>query len=451
MNLAALDYKLQKFKNLVSPKELTRFSYPFELRNYQKTIIEAIDKYQFIAVMLPRRAGKDLTSFYLVVSQALKKKGRYFYVAPTYKDLKNIIFDSSAIIDNVSYNYLDLIPKDVMKGDINKSDMQVNFVNGSSLRFINSDNPTKLRGITATGVVMTEGAFQKEDVLKILTPVMIASNGWLLINSTPDPITATENWFWKLLHRDTNNWFKMYATCETLLDEDNNRYITEDMVNRARENGMSESNIRCEYYCDPIADPMGTIFGIELNEDMKVDNYQIDNNLRVHVAVDIGMNDPTALLFFQIDNANNIYILHEYTDNNKPTQFYVDYILKYTRKYVLGTVFLPHDGKKRDINSIDTPTAEDVYRDFNIYTDVLARTGRKDEQIRLAKSYAKKIHIAKSCEKTLMMLRTWQYDKLRNKPLHDHNSHIGDAFLYMCVAYYNNANVNTGRVYEYSV
>ena len=34
------------------------------------------------------------------------------------------------------------------------------------LRFINSDNPTKLRGITATGVVMTEGAFQKEDVLK---------------------------------------------------------------------------------------------------------------------------------------------------------------------------------------------------------------------------------------------------------------------------------------------
>ena len=132
MNLAALDYKLQKFKNLVSPKELARFSYPFELRNYQKTIIEAIDKYQFIAVMLPRRAGKDLTSFYLVVSQALKKKGRYFYVAPTYKDLKNIIFDSSAIIDNVSYNYLDLIPKDVMKGDINKSDMQVNFVNGSS-------------------------------------------------------------------------------------------------------------------------------------------------------------------------------------------------------------------------------------------------------------------------------------------------------------------------------
>jgi hypothetical protein len=83
-----------------------------------------------------------------------------------------------------------------------------------------------------------------------------------------------------------------------------------------------------------------------------------DALLPVYVAMDIGVNDLTVMVFFQLAHGE-VRIIDYYQDHNKGVDFYAKFLLQ-DKKYLLHTIFLPHDSAKRD--PLDTTNTYE--RDF---------------------------------------------------------------------------------------
>jgi hypothetical protein len=70
-----------------------------------------------------------------------------------------------------------------------------------------------------------------------------------------------------------------------------------------------------------------------------------DALLPVYVAMDIGVNDLTVIIFFQVAHGE-IRVIDYYEDNNKGVDFYAKFLLQ-DKKYHYNTIYLPHDSKQR--------------------------------------------------------------------------------------------------------
>ena len=64
-------------------------------RNYQIPLFDAIENRLIKRAVLVwhRRAGKDIACFNLIVRQALKVVGQYYYLLPTYRQARLILFE----------------------------------------------------------------------------------------------------------------------------------------------------------------------------------------------------------------------------------------------------------------------------------------------------------------------------------------------------------------------
>jgi hypothetical protein len=88
-----------------------------------------------------------------------------------------------------------------------------------------------------------------------------------------------------------------------------------------------------------------------------------DGLLPVYVAMDIGVNDLTVMIFFQLAHGE-VRIIDYYEDNNKDVPFYAKFLLQ-DKKFLYNTIFLPHDSTKRDALDITNTYERDFRRLFS--------------------------------------------------------------------------------------
>lgn len=110
----------------------------FKPRDYQIPPMDAIlnKGYKRVLVILPRRAGKDVMAFNLLIRAAIKKVGVYYYVFPTYSQAKKVIWTS---VTNDGDRFLDYIPHDLVKRT-NSQEMIIELTNGSIIQLVGSDH-----------------------------------------------------------------------------------------------------------------------------------------------------------------------------------------------------------------------------------------------------------------------------------------------------------------------
>jgi hypothetical protein len=170
----------------------------------------------------------------------------------------------------------------------------------------------------------------------------------------------------------------------------------------------------------------------------------------VYVAMDIGVNDLTVMVYFQVVHGE-IRIIDYYEDNNKGVDHYAAHLLR-DRSYLYHTVFLPHDAKHRD-NIIVQNTYEREFRKLFSATQtrfvVLPKT---DKQIQIGNAKAKLPRCVFALNKTRPLIeqlgkyrKKWseQIGRYLDEPL-DRDDHHADAFQYMCMAV-NHLETITGR------
>ena len=345
--------------------------------------------------------------------------------------LKNIIWLSGATVDGTFYRYVDLIPKSMIKR-INNHEMIVEFRNGSILRFINTNDKVRLRGMTPTGVIISEYAYNKSDVLETINPAVLRNKAWLIVNSTA---ISLYDHFWKLLTKPPKGWFVLHENAHSLIDENGQRYVTDDEIQRAIDAGMSKSAVAADYMCHPIPDVERTIFGNEMSEDIKIQSDLFNCRLPVHIVMDIGLNDYTSILLFQFSMDKKITIIGEYERNNEPTIHYANAIKQCCKNKRIGKIYLPHDGAKRNPMCPSLSTYVDFYTNEGFTVYKLKRPSPLEAAIQLAKTYCGNIAIDESCTGIITALSEWSRDENR-KPIHDDFSHYAMAFVYLCMALY---------------
>jgi hypothetical protein len=166
-----------------------------------------------------------------------------------------------------------------------------------------------------------------------------------------------------------------------------------------------------------------------------------DALLPVYVAMDIGINDLTVMVFFQIAHGE-IRVIDYYEDKNKGVDFYAKFLLQ-DKKYLYNTIFLPHDSTKRDAIIVENTYERDFRRLF-------AQTGTKfhvlkkmDKQLQISHAKIKMDRCVFNISKVKPFLdKVAKYRKRWNEPTgryldepyHDLSSNYADCFQYMCQA-----------------
>lgn len=160
----------------------------FTLRHYQVPIRRALlqeGKRRIIAI-LPRRAGKDLACWNILIREALKKPAIYWMIYPTYSMGRKILWDG---LTNEGKSFLSYIPKSEIKS-IHQQEMKIRLVNESVIQIQGSDSPDRLVGANCYGAVFSEYALQDPIVYQqIVRPMLTANNGFAIFISCVSPET----------------------------------------------------------------------------------------------------------------------------------------------------------------------------------------------------------------------------------------------------------------------
>ena len=129
---------------------------PYQLAVQKALYLEGLNRFFLVR---PRRAGKEVESWNMILQGAVEAAGLYMQIYPTNVRARIVLWEGSIILDDgSSLKFLDMIPKRLISA-INNQDMSIRLINGSVIRVLGSDiDPDKLRGVNVRGAVFSEYA-----------------------------------------------------------------------------------------------------------------------------------------------------------------------------------------------------------------------------------------------------------------------------------------------------
>jgi PBSX family phage terminase large subunit len=146
------------------------------LLDWQKNVWK--DNKRYIVVNTGRRSGKTTMVAWKLIYLATQKPNQIlWYIAPTYKQAKQILWSMMA----------EMIPKAAIDKK-NETELYVKFINGSRIEVKGADNVDSLRGVRIDFVVFDECAFidKWDEVWKVIRPTLADSKGQAMFISTPN-------------------------------------------------------------------------------------------------------------------------------------------------------------------------------------------------------------------------------------------------------------------------
>ncbi len=109
------------------------------------------DHHRFRVVVAGRRWGKTHLARVQLIAWALRQPGRYWYIAPTRVDAKDIFWDDLKSAVHPSW----------MAEPASETELSITFTNGSTIKLLGADDPDSLVGRGLRGVVLDEFADMK--------------------------------------------------------------------------------------------------------------------------------------------------------------------------------------------------------------------------------------------------------------------------------------------------
>jgi len=138
--------------------------------------------------------------------------------------------------------------------------MLVEAFNGSTWTLLGSDNyDSSVIGANVVGVVFSEWALCDPRAWDYIRPILRENNGWAMFITT----FRGRNHAWQMAQhlKDNPEWYIDIRTIEDTCELDGSRIISDADVEKDRREGMKESLIQQEYYCNPEATSDGAIYG----------------------------------------------------------------------------------------------------------------------------------------------------------------------------------------------
>lgn len=345
---------------------------------------------------------------------------------PTYSQAKKVIWDSTT---NDGIRILDFIPQELI-AQKNQQEMKIRFINGSLFQLVGSDNISSLMGTNPKIVVFSEAALQSSEAWEYIRPILKVNNGTAIFISTPRGRNHFYDLYLMALDRPSE-WFVQklsYKDTGVLTDNDIAQEISQ---------GMSEELAQQEYSCSFERGIDGAYYGkliTEMHLDGRIGDYIYDPHLPVHTAWDLGWNDPTVIIYFQIKDDVIKIIDHDEFRYTKFSEIKT-YLDKKGFRY--GIHLFPHDVQQNDGLSTGLTRYELLY-DMGIEPTVVTKSNIPDGITAVRAIMTSRLRISNKCKHLIKCLENYhrEYDPIkkvyRDKPKHDWASHSSDATRYLC-------------------
>lgn len=399
-------------------------------RPYQFPIVDALENkgYRKIIAIMPRRAGKDVVAFNLMIRAALRKVGVYYYIFPTYSQAKKVIWDS---INNDGQKFLDYIPYELIASS-NSQEMKITLTNGSLIQLVGSDNVDSLVGTNPKGCVFSEYALQDPRAYQFIRPILTANDGFAIFITTP----RGKNHAWELFNIAQNNPEDWFAYKLTL---DDTAHIPTELIQKELSEGiMSEDLVQQEYYTSFTMGVEGAYYAKYIDRMRvkgQIGHVPWEPAFKVHTAWDLGIRDSTTIIFFQ-NVGQTVRIIDCYEKAKEGLEHYINVLQN--KPYTYGKHIAPHDIKVREFTSgvARIEKARQLGVNFTIAPDISIVDGIEGVRSAFSKIWIDEV----ACKPLIKALENYrqEFDSKRrvykNQPLHDHNSHYADAMRYLCIS-----------------
>ena len=419
----------------------------FKPRSYQANLCRAFEenKLKRYLIIWPRRSGKDICSLALLVRAALRRTGTYFYVFPEFSSGRRILWDGIDIDGNRIMNKY--IPDEIVESR-NEQQMRIRLINGSQIVVLGSDNfDSTIIGTNAHGMIFSEYALQDPRAWSYAIPILNASNGWALFISTP----RGKNHLWELYNvaASTPGWF-----CEKLTIDDTAHVSLEEIQKEIASGQMSQDLAMQEWWTSFELGVEGSFYSKyidNLRHKGQICHVPWEPYHPVHTAWDLGYNDPTTIIFFQVIGPV-IRIIDCYENTKKGLEWYAKIVKE--KPYTYGKHIAPHDIAVHDLflGLSRWKTMHDLGITFVRFTEKQPNIQEGIEAVR--RNLPKMWIDDRACEPMLKALENYrqEYDVKRKvykiSPLHDWSSHWADTMRYLCVGLPKVSSINDPKALE---
>lgn len=411
----------------------------FTPRPQQAEILSNLKR--FNVLICHRRFGKTtLTVNYLIrkMLEAPHNKWTGAYITPSYAQGAKVALKE----------FYDVLEPLIEIGlvSINKKNAVIECENGARVFLLGTQNYDSLRGLGLDLVVIDEVAqIHPAAWSTVIYPTLSDRQGQAIFIGTPQGKNLLSN-IWENAEENELWYRRMFKASETGLLPNSELEIAKSQ--------MSDEEYEQEYECSFDAPVFGSYYGKWLTEaeaEGRIGEVPYEPNKLVYTAWDLGVDDSTAIWFFQVMNNGSYHFIDYYEDSNEGLVYYFKFLKD--KPYLYGTHIAPHDIMVRELMSGKSRYQQAQELGFKF---VVAKKTSLDEGIQAVRNVLPKCYFDKEkCEWGLDALRAYRKEinskmsiadegrfKFKDRPVHDWSSHGSDAFRTFAMGFRNPNTIN---------
>lgn len=403
---------------------------PFIPREWQYPLLD--DNNAQIVAVVHRRAGKSTAVTWRGLRKALTWRRAHIGASR-----RNLLTDPPRIVHVLPqqvmwsrtglWDKLTTAAKFIEGADIRKSEMRIVLPSGGVYQAGGMDNPDAWRGGYADELIEDEADDVTAGGLDMVVEPMLADyNGTRLKVGTP---------------KGNGRLADAYARAGE--DPHASRYLlpwqatgvlSVEQVDRLRKE-LDEEEFAQELECSFTAPNSGAYFSNQIDEaerEGRIGNVPYDNALPLYTSWDLGIDDSTAIWFFQITRSGEWRWLEYFEDSGAGLDHYVRELR--TKPYIYTKHFLPHDVEVRELTN-GGKSRRQFLDGLGVRPIQVVPAANPADRVAVARSImARSWFNAAGCARGLKALRSYrrewneQGQVWRAKPVHDWTSHCADAF-----------------------
>lgn len=414
--------------------ERLRLPKGWDPRPYQVELWEALlDGCKRADVVAHRRWGKDEVALHWAAACASRRPGSYWHLLPEASQGRKAIWD--AVNPHTGKRRIEEAFPRHMRAKRFNAEMKLELSNGSTWQVAGSDNYNSLVGSSVAGVVFSEWALAKPDAWSFIRPILVENGGWALFLWTPRGRGHATRAF-EARQRDPAEWFTLKAPA-TETDVFTPEQLAREKAELVAEMGSEEegqARFASEYLVDFDAAAPGAYYAGLLGEAERagrIGRVPYDPALRVDTAWDLGIDDYTAVWFFQ-QAGREVRCIDYFETAGEGLQAVVREAIA-GKPYLYGTHHLPHDVMVRELGAAGRSRWETLGA-LGVGPISVGAAMDPEERINAARLMIPMTWFdAEKCAGGLERLRAYRKRWRRETrsyggPLHDAASHGADAF-----------------------
>lgn len=405
----------------------------WEPRDYQKPLWRHLEGGGKRAdVVAHRRWGKDDVALNWAAACMTETPGAYWHLLPEASQGRKAIWD--AVNPHTGLRRIDEAFPKSMRTRTRDAEMMIHVEAGSTWQVVGSDNFNSLMGSPPIGVVFSEWALAKPEAWSFIRPILAENGGWALFLWTPRGRGHATRAF-EARQRD-GEWFtlKSPATETDVFSPEQLARERAEMIAELGSEEEGEARFASEYLVDFDAAAPGAYYAGLLGEaerEGRIGRVPYDPALKVDTAWDLGIDDYTAIWFFQ-QAGREVRVIDYFETSGEGLQAVVASAIA-AKPYVFGTHHLPHDVMVRELGAAGRSRFETL-GGLGVAPISVGAAMDPEERVNAARLTIPLCWFdAGKCAGGLERLRG--YRKRWNRatrsyggPLHDATSHAADAF-----------------------